>query len=83
MEKSIKMAVFWDVAPCSLVYIDRRFRGATTSAGSKLLFRENTVFENCFFFSEENRHRHREEVGIALTLKSLIVDRSITKPPPI
>jgi hypothetical protein len=22
------MAVFWDVAPCSLVDIDRRFRGA-------------------------------------------------------
>jgi hypothetical protein len=22
------MAVFWDVAPCSLVEIDRRFRGA-------------------------------------------------------
>jgi hypothetical protein len=25
---SMKMAVFWDVAPCSLVEIDRRFRGA-------------------------------------------------------
>jgi hypothetical protein len=24
----VKMAVFWDVAPCSLVEIDRRFRGA-------------------------------------------------------
>jgi hypothetical protein len=24
---SIKMTVFWDVAPCSLVEIDRRFRG--------------------------------------------------------
>jgi hypothetical protein len=23
-----KMTVFWDVAPCSLVQIDRRFRGA-------------------------------------------------------
>jgi hypothetical protein len=23
---SIKMSVFWDVAPCSLVEIDRRFR---------------------------------------------------------
>jgi hypothetical protein len=52
MEKSIKMAVSWDVAPCSLVYIDRRFRGATTSAGSKLLFRENTLFENSFFLKK-------------------------------
>jgi hypothetical protein len=25
---SMKMFVFWDVAPCSLVEIDRRFRGA-------------------------------------------------------
>jgi hypothetical protein len=25
---SMKMAVFWDVAPCSLVDTDRRFRGA-------------------------------------------------------
>jgi hypothetical protein len=25
---SMKMAVFWDVSLCSLVYIDRRFRGA-------------------------------------------------------
>jgi hypothetical protein len=24
----MKMAVFWDVAPCSLVDIDQRFRGA-------------------------------------------------------
>jgi hypothetical protein len=24
----MKMAVFWDVAPCSLLDIDRRFRGA-------------------------------------------------------
>jgi hypothetical protein len=26
--KSLKMAVFWDEAPCSLVDIDWRFRGA-------------------------------------------------------
>jgi hypothetical protein len=26
---SMKMAVFWDVAQCSLVEIDRRFRGLT------------------------------------------------------
>jgi hypothetical protein len=25
---SLKMAVFWDVAPCSLVEVYRRFRGA-------------------------------------------------------
>lgn len=25
---SVKMAVFWDIAPCSLVEIGRRFRGA-------------------------------------------------------
>jgi hypothetical protein len=25
---SMNMTVFWDVAPCSLVEIDRRFRGA-------------------------------------------------------
>jgi hypothetical protein len=24
---SVKMIVYWDVAPCSLVEIDRRFRG--------------------------------------------------------
>jgi hypothetical protein len=24
----MKMTVFWDVAPCSLVEVDRRFRGA-------------------------------------------------------
>jgi hypothetical protein len=27
MATSVKMAVFWDVAPCSLVEIDRSFRG--------------------------------------------------------
>jgi hypothetical protein len=25
---SMKMTVFWDVTPCSLVEIDQRFRGA-------------------------------------------------------
>jgi hypothetical protein len=24
----VKMAVFWDAAPCSLIEVDRRFRGA-------------------------------------------------------
>jgi hypothetical protein len=24
----VKMIVFWDIAPCSLVQVDRRFRGA-------------------------------------------------------
>jgi hypothetical protein len=24
---SMKMTVFWDIAPCSLVEVDRRFRG--------------------------------------------------------
>jgi hypothetical protein len=28
MAASMKITVFWDVAPCSLVKIDRRFRGA-------------------------------------------------------
>jgi hypothetical protein len=28
MATSMKMAVFWDVVPCSLVDIDQRFRGA-------------------------------------------------------
>jgi hypothetical protein len=28
---SMKMAVFWDVAPCSLIDIDRCFRGNTAS----------------------------------------------------
>jgi hypothetical protein len=27
MEHKVKMAVFWDVAPCSEVEIDQRFRG--------------------------------------------------------
>jgi hypothetical protein len=27
MVMSMKMAVFWDIAPCSLVHTDRRFRG--------------------------------------------------------
>jgi hypothetical protein len=34
------MAVFWDVAPCSMVDIDRSFRGAhrPDDGGSKLLW---------------------------------------------
>jgi hypothetical protein len=28
MAASMKIRAFWDVAPCSLVGIDRRFRGA-------------------------------------------------------
>jgi hypothetical protein len=27
MVASMKMTAFWDVAPCSLVEVDRRFRG--------------------------------------------------------
>jgi hypothetical protein len=27
---SMKLAVFWDVAPCNLVEIDRRFKGAAS-----------------------------------------------------
>jgi hypothetical protein len=33
---SIKMAVFWDVAPCSLVDIDRRFRAHLWNVGQFL-----------------------------------------------
>jgi hypothetical protein len=25
---SVKMLAFWDIAPCSLVIVDRRFKGA-------------------------------------------------------
>jgi hypothetical protein len=25
---SMKMTAFWDIAPCSLIEVDRRFRGA-------------------------------------------------------
>jgi hypothetical protein len=31
MATSKKMTVFWNVSPCSLVDIDRRFRGLTAS----------------------------------------------------
>jgi hypothetical protein len=27
-EASMKITVFWDIAPCNLVIVDRRFRGA-------------------------------------------------------
>jgi hypothetical protein len=43
-ETGMKMAVFWDVAPCSLVDTDRHFRGAyclqhrTDNGGSKVLW---------------------------------------------
>jgi hypothetical protein len=33
---SMKMAVFWVVAPCSLVEIDRRFRGTSKSTNQHL-----------------------------------------------
>jgi hypothetical protein len=36
-----KMAVFWDVAPYSLVETDRRFRGALLSPSSGPLSLEN------------------------------------------
>jgi hypothetical protein len=28
MAASLKMTAFWDIAPCSLAEVDRRFRGA-------------------------------------------------------
>jgi hypothetical protein len=31
MVASVKMTVFWDVAPCSLTEIDQGFRGASAS----------------------------------------------------
>jgi hypothetical protein len=35
VEFYLKAAVFWDVAPCSLVDIDRRFRGAEAVSSSE------------------------------------------------
>jgi hypothetical protein len=44
----MKMAVFWDVAPCSLVEVYRRFRGAFQDDDGAVITSETSVnfYEN-------------------------------------
>jgi hypothetical protein len=47
----MKMAVFWDALPCSLLEIYRRFRGASTSETSIRLHgaksQKTAIFSSC------------------------------------
>jgi hypothetical protein len=52
----MKMTVFWDVAPCSLVEIDRRFRGAMMEAV--------TTSETSVNFYQTTRHNIPEDSRI-------------------
>jgi hypothetical protein len=45
-ESTLKMTVFWDVASCSLVEIDRRFRGAIALMMEAVSIPETLV---CFY----------------------------------
>jgi hypothetical protein len=38
----MKMAVFWDVAPCSLVDVYRRFRGVAASIRAPMMVKAST-----------------------------------------
>jgi hypothetical protein len=49
------MAVFWDVAPCSLVEIDRRFRAIT------LMIKAASTSETSANFYETARHNTPED----------------------
>jgi hypothetical protein len=49
---SMKMAVFWDVAPCSLIDIDRRFRGAYCHHHQGLILHGATSQKTVIFITQ-------------------------------
>jgi hypothetical protein len=78
----MKIAVFWVVAPCSLVEVYQRFRGPCclhhqgdeliaifilTAVRTSNLTQENEASEFVFFTSEESLHQKRCEEQIGLS----------------
>jgi hypothetical protein len=57
------MTVFWDVAPCSLVEIDRRFRGVTASITKAiaLMMEAASTSETSVNFYQTTRRNNPED----------------------
>jgi hypothetical protein len=55
------MAVFWDVAPCSLAEIDRRFRGAYCLHHQDLIMEAVSTSETLISFYETARRNIQED----------------------
>jgi hypothetical protein len=55
----MKMTAFWDVAPCSLVLIERRFRGAYCL--STLMMEAVSTFETSANFYQTTRRSIPED----------------------
>jgi hypothetical protein len=55
------MTVFWDVVPCSLVEIDRRFRGASACNIIALMINAMSTSETSAIFYESIRRNILED----------------------
>jgi hypothetical protein len=52
---SMKMAVFWDVVTCSLIYINRRFRGALRPSETSV-----SNYQTAWRNAPQDSHLHRQ-----------------------
>jgi hypothetical protein len=57
----MKMTVFWDVAPCSLVEVDRRLRGAYYLHVHFIALMEAARTSETSVYFNENTRRYRSE----------------------
>jgi hypothetical protein len=72
---SMEMAVFWDVAPCSLVEVYRRFRGvlmmeAVSTSETSVNFNKTTRYNN-----PEDSHRQKN-IWMKKRLRNKRMDKS-------
>jgi hypothetical protein len=65
---SMKMTVFWDFAPCSLVEIDRRFRGALMMEAASTSETSVNFYETTRRNIPEDRHLHLDIYNQFFTL---------------
>jgi hypothetical protein len=54
-EESLKLIAFWDIAPCSLVAIDRRFKGEYCLHHQALMMEAVSTSATSFYFKESLR----------------------------
>jgi hypothetical protein len=58
---SMKMTVFWGIAPCIIVEIDRRFRCAYCFHNIALVMEAARTSETSVYFNENTRRCIRED----------------------
>jgi hypothetical protein len=67
----MKMAVFWDVAPCSLVDIDRHFIHHPDNGDGKLFEMTFSIYQTTWCYIPEDSHLQKQNYSHFLKMELL------------